>query len=143
MLDSNKGQKKMVKFVKVILSLHSIQLIFISALVMTYLSMTAANRSTRTQALHGSVSIADEESKKFMHVDTGSIGGNIEITAITSRTTALGIRSKSQIRLKTTSVPRRAGNLSNKGRTAERPESQSRSTERQLLSDRLNIMLER
>jgi hypothetical protein len=141
MVDSNKGQKTMVKFVKVVLSLHSIQLIFISALVISYLSMTAANSSNRIQAVHRSV--ANEESEKFMLVNSGSIGGNIEIMAITSQTTALGIMSKSQIRLKTTSLTGQAVNLSSKERKAKRPENKGCSTERQILSDRPDIILER
>jgi hypothetical protein len=81
-----------VKCVKILLSLHSIQLVFISVLAITYLAMTAANSSNRTEPVSGNMPIVDE-SKVLTLADAESIRGKIEINAITSQTTAFAIVS--------------------------------------------------
>jgi hypothetical protein len=71
-LERTRGRSKVVKFVKVFLSLYSIQLIFISALLMTYLSVTA---TTRTETANGNVAVTDEENARVAVAETESLGG--------------------------------------------------------------------
>ena len=75
-----------MKVFKILLSLHSIKLILISALVITYLVITATNSSNKTEAVNeGSTSIASEESKALRVDNVESMDAKIEIDAITSQ----------------------------------------------------------
>ena len=53
-----------MKFLKLLLSLHSLQLIIVSVLAIAYLVMATANSSTKTEAVKGeSTAIVSEELK--------------------------------------------------------------------------------
>ena len=77
-----KGRRKLVKFVKVLLSLYSIQLIFISALIMTYLLVTAM---VRTETANGNVAVtAGRKCEGKAVTETESLGGLTSSTGTSS-----------------------------------------------------------
>ena len=57
---------------KILLSLHSIKLIVISALALIFLAITATNSSNKIEAIQGDVSIANEEPISLTVVNSGT-----------------------------------------------------------------------
>lgn len=57
---------------KILLSLHSIKLIVISALALIFLAITATNISNKIEAIQGDVSIANEEPISLTVVNSGT-----------------------------------------------------------------------
>jgi hypothetical protein len=83
-----RGRKKAVKFLRVFLSLHSIQLIVISVLLITYLAATAENRANKTAPVQAP-SRTEEESASRDNAQSLNRGKSLK--AIISQSTATGI----------------------------------------------------
>ncbi len=81
-----------MKIFKILLSLHSIKLILISVLVITYMVTTAANSSNKTEVVkEGSAVSASEEGDSVRVDNADSMDAKIEINAITFTTAELKI----------------------------------------------------
>jgi len=87
MLEDKEGREGIVQFFKLLLSLNSIRLIFISAFAITYMGMTATNRSGKTEAVRESVSIAGDESTTMRVAGAESISARIDAGVFTERRT--------------------------------------------------------
>lgn len=75
-----------MKFFKLILSLHSLRLIAISALAIAYLAMTTANGPNKTEAMEQeSASIVGKESKSLKVENAEVTEARIEIRPIASQ----------------------------------------------------------
>ena len=72
-----------MKFLRLLLSLHSLRLIIILVLAMTYLTRTATISSNKTDSVkHEATQAAGGESKRLIADNAGPPEGKIEITAI-------------------------------------------------------------
>jgi hypothetical protein len=77
-----------VKFLRVFLSLHSIQLIVISVLLITYLAVTAENRANKTAPVQATSS-TEEESASRDNAQSPNTGTSLK--SIISQSTVTGI----------------------------------------------------
>lgn len=125
----------MVKFVKVFLSLHSVQLVFISAFLITYLAVTATNR-TETANLDGNAPITEEESVRGAIADTKSVGGEESIKSIASQRIPAAIILQAPMGLETEPVTGKAVTMSDTESMAESWENESGSAMGQRPFDR-------
>ena len=120
-----------MRFVKVLFSLFSVQLIVISALLMTYLAVTATNK---IQAVHRSTPIAEEESARVAVADTESLDGTKGIKEVSSQPTATGIILEAREGLTTAPVSGQVISISNAEIVSESWVNESGSRANQLLS---------
>ena len=77
----------MVRFLRVLSSLYSVQMIVISALLITYLTMTTANR---TAAKNGNAPVAEQEDTNEKVAVGGPASWKTGIHAVTSQPLAIG-----------------------------------------------------
>lgn len=67
-----------MKFFKTLISLHTVKLIVIFAIAIIYLATMATNSSNKNNAVPGSGSIADEESKSLSAAEVEPISPRSE-----------------------------------------------------------------
>jgi hypothetical protein len=129
-----------VKFIRVFLSLHSIQLIVISALLMTYLALTAVNRPNKTETIE-EIPSTEQESVDGSNAESPNRGKNID--AIISLPTAAEVIFEKRTGLETASVTRQVIPTSNTVIVAEGGENEGGPAADQLLFDRRATIFDR
>jgi hypothetical protein len=135
-----KGRGEVVKFIRLVLSLHSIQLIVISALLMAYLAVAAANRTNKSETI-----------QEIPRTPQGSVdGANAEspnrgkfIDEIISQPTPAEIIFKARRRFGTSPVTGQVIALNTTGIVAESQENEGGSAADQLLLGGGATMLDR
>lgn len=126
-----------MKFLRVFLSLHSIQLIVISVLLMTYLAVTAVNRPNKAETVQAIPSTEEENTRG---ADAESLNRGKSIKAIISQPTATGIILETPAGSEAAPVTGQVISISNAEVVAESLENESGSAAGPLLVDRRATM---